>query len=560
MARNRIIYASQSVWVNGHVLYRVQSLGSTTTFTSEDIFELGHLDIIDIVDDVPAVAITLNTNDFGDVKTMAILAQVPDVKLAMDATADNTLGNLAVVSGTGNTEVSYLHGASLPDYAVTCGNLPGVTLWAPVQDECSLGTLADNIDQTLFMDEVYVNSLEFSYTTGANATENYGAETDNKMWLMNDGKFVSYEVPGQGTDGALDGNDITSEYVTLDLLNATGSNDVTVLSTGVGFLRKDADGNPAVTVWDSTLETMINYPVHEGNVGDIKDGWFTYDRTPTDNNQLFFPLNYVALGLTAGDKIICVYASTAYAPAMNSYFDSLETVNRPDNIGAIRQGQIEIYLVANDESSYDHAWRLTGCTISADLTREALAELGHLSPYDRPVTLPIPITVTIDSTAGDLENWAKIADLLAEFDAATLDDIDLADMMAYENLKLVVKIYSQTDEEASGAGYNRTVAIGSDLIGKNWFVDGELNGNTTAQASPVSHSAQTGVYEAGDYEYPMKTIVVEHLKITDEAYTLDLGSNATQTFGFRSTNDLYAIKGDVTIGNITGVRKIRRNG
>lgn len=37
MARNRIIYASQSVWLNGDLLYRVQSLGSTTTFTSEDI-------------------------------------------------------------------------------------------------------------------------------------------------------------------------------------------------------------------------------------------------------------------------------------------------------------------------------------------------------------------------------------------------------------------------------------------------------------------------------------------------------------------------------------------
>ncbi|MFA5396090.1 MAG: hypothetical protein WC346_08795 [Methanogenium sp.] len=50
--RNRIIYGSQSVWCNGEILYRIQQLGSTTTFTSEDIFELGHLDIIDVVDDV----------------------------------------------------------------------------------------------------------------------------------------------------------------------------------------------------------------------------------------------------------------------------------------------------------------------------------------------------------------------------------------------------------------------------------------------------------------------------------------------------------------------------
>ncbi len=46
--RNRIIYGSQSVWADGIPMYRVQTLGATTTFTSEDIFELGALDIIDV--------------------------------------------------------------------------------------------------------------------------------------------------------------------------------------------------------------------------------------------------------------------------------------------------------------------------------------------------------------------------------------------------------------------------------------------------------------------------------------------------------------------------------
>ena len=50
MARNRILYASQSVWIDGEVLYRVQSLGTSSSFTSEDVFELGHLDLIDVVD------------------------------------------------------------------------------------------------------------------------------------------------------------------------------------------------------------------------------------------------------------------------------------------------------------------------------------------------------------------------------------------------------------------------------------------------------------------------------------------------------------------------------
>lgn len=56
--RNRTIYASQSVFCNGEVLYRVQTLGSTTTFNSTDIFELGHLDLIDVVDDVEGSVLT----------------------------------------------------------------------------------------------------------------------------------------------------------------------------------------------------------------------------------------------------------------------------------------------------------------------------------------------------------------------------------------------------------------------------------------------------------------------------------------------------------------------
>jgi len=530
MARNRIIYASQSVWVNGEVLYRVQSLGSTTTFTSEDIFELGHLDIVDVVDDVPAVAVTLNTNDFGDVKTLAVLAQIAPAKIDMDEDATNANANLAVVDSALAETGTYLHGVSLADFAIVCGNLPGVTLWAPVQDECSLGTLAENIDQTLFMDELYVNSLEFSYTTGANATENYGMETDNKMWLLNDGRFVSYD------SFTLSGTDIANTYVTL----TAGSATIADLSGGIGFLRKDDMGAPASTWFDDSATEMTNIATVTGTSSAAD----TYVYDPA-NHRLYFPTGATMVH-AAADVVQAVYAADAYSTlTTNTYFTALSSVDRPDMLGALRQGQAEIYVVSDTDTSYDIAWRLTGTTISADLTREALSELGHLAPYDRPLTLPIPITVTIDTTAGDLENWAKFADKLTEFDADTLDDIDLADLMAKEDLKLVVMVYAQTDEEAGGTGSNRTVAEGSDLVGQMYFV----NGDEAASA-----------YVAGDTEYPLKTIIVEHLKITDEAYSLDMGANATQTFGFRSTNDLYVVKGSVDIASITSGNLVRRNG
>lgn len=528
MARNRIIYGSQSVWCNGEILYRVQTLGSTTTFTSEDIFELGHLDIVDVVDDVPAVAVTLNSNDWGDVRTMAVLAQVNSAKLDMDANATDNNANLATVSGVTLTEVYHHHGACLADFAVTCGNLTGVSLWAPVQSECDMGTLANNIDQTLFMDEVYVNSLEFSYTTGANATENYGAETDQKMWLLNDGRFVNYEA--------------FTDYTTFSGGSVTVASgvDVATFSDGsLGFLRTDANGERGVTYYDSANGEMVNWAVAAGTVA-VATTFVFHQFADT----LYLPTNITPV---SGDELFVLYAGDAYATAtINKYFEILDTTERPDTIGALRQGQVEIYLVSDTDTSYANAWRLTGCTITSDLTREALSELGHLGPYDRPLTVPVPITVTIDATAGDLEHWSRFADRYSEYDASTMVEIDLADLMMSDDLKLVVKVFAQTDEEAGGTGASRIVATGADIIGQDKFV------------SAAGSSSVKSTIAAAQREYALKTIVVEHLKMTDEAYTLDMGTNATQTFGFRSTNDLYVVKGDLAVEHITDGRKIRR--
>lgn len=534
MARNRIIYASQSVWCNGEVLYRVQSLGSTTTFTSEDIFELGHLDIVDVVDDVPAVAVTLNTNDWGDVRTMATLAQVPAVKRAMDATVTPLTANLEAVDqygehyDNGTTGSGYYHGVGIPDFAVVCGNLTGVSLWAPVQDECSLGTLADNIDQTMWMDEVYINSLEFSYTVGANATENYAAETDQKMWLLNSGRFVNFE------EFTLSGTQTTISLVGV----VTDGVTIATLSDGdLAFLRKNVDGQPAITIFDDSEDTATNYEVVAGAATASKAGYAA--------GVITLPTGFTA---AAGDRVEVIYAGDGYASSVSQkYFEILDSVDRPDTVGAMRQGQVEIYIVDPDDAgitSWEEAiaFRLTSCTITADMTRELLNELGHLGPYDRPLTLPVPLTITMDATAGDLEHWARWAGVYDEFVGNTRVEIDLADLFSNENMILVVKVYAQTDEEAGGTGAARKVLGGdNELIGQSYWLYGEEL-----------------TYVENGQEYPTKTVIVEHLKITDEAYTLDLGANATQTFGFRSTNDLYAVKGEVLFADIKN-RRIRRN-
>lgn len=462
------------------------------------------------------MAVTLNSNDWGDVRTMALLSQVKPAKLDMNATASGSNANL--VSGAS----TYLHGASLADFAIVCGNLSGVSLWAPVQSECDLGTLANNIDQTLYMDEVYINSLEFSYTTGANATENYGAETDQKMWLLNSGRFVNYEE---------------FEYADFSGGSFTAASGVTLAvfsDDSMGFLRTDDEGARAITYYDDSADEMITYAVVSGT-GAVA-GSFAMDFDVSSPSAGPYTI-YLPSDVTpaSGDKISVMYAANDYVTAMgNKYFEILDSVDRPDTLGAVRQGQVEVYIVSPNDMSLETAWRLSGTTITSDLTREPLTELGHLGPYDRPLTVPIPITVTIDTTAGDLEHWSRFADRYSEYDAGTMVDIDLADLMSSEDLILVVKVFAQTDEEAGGTGSNRKVMAGSDLIGQNYFIDGTMSAYAVAN----------------EREYALKTIVVENLKMTDEAYTLDMGTNATQTFGFRATNDLFVVKGDISLATI----------
>jgi hypothetical protein len=283
---------------------------------------------------------------------------------------------------------------------------------------------------------------------------------------------------------------------------------------------------------------MINIEVVVGATAAVAT--FVYHDTGTQH-RLYFPTGTAIVAL---DRLVVVYSADAYGSGTsNKYFELMDTLNRPDFVGALRQGQVEVHILSDTSSSFDIAWRLTSASVSASLTREPLTELGHLSPYDRPLTLPVPITVAVESTAGDLENWAKVANKLSAFTNGTLDSMALADLMSSEDLKLVVKVYAQTDEEAGGTGASRTVSTTSDLIGQHYWVDGVM-----------------GTYSAGNVERALKTVIVEHLKITDEGMTLDMGANATQSFSFRSTNDLYVVKGDLTIGNITSGNKIRRRG
>lgn len=605
--RNRIIYPSNSVWANGNVLYRVQTFGSTTTFNTEDIFELGQLAVIDVVDDSPTVAVTIESNEFGSLSNLYHLSNI-EFDGVTNVGATSVSGHLTVVSGLGDAAVNiaFYHGIALTDFGLSgCETGSAVDIWAPIQDECSLGTDNDEIDQTMFLPRVFINSIEWTYTAGANATENFGAETDAKFWFVNDGRFISSEEyvytssapEGDTNTGVTGGTGFkidtaeTSVFLGLDE-NATPAEEVSVRSTGqLAFLRFDLLGNPAVRYLNKSTATAIEIPVIAGTSATA--GSYVYNSV---TNELFEPTDLTSnadFGITEGkedgDILFVLYAANAYANAFDNlagatqaarggtaaaskmgtrrdaeYFAPIEVdpTAKPEEVGAVRQGQVEIYLIDKDvldpgaDRDAQLALRVTSVTIAADLTREPLFELSSLRPYDRSLTFPIPFTVTVETTAGSLEEYATFASKKqgVVLDLTT-DDISIYDFMTANNrLDLVVQIYQQTDQEAGGRGSERRVLV-REMVGDEYYQRGTRYTYYTGVADPDTGITPTEIpavpTKANTHrERPLKTVVAKDLRITDEGYNLALGENATQTYGFRGTNRVFAVLGEVDIADL----------
>ena len=266
-------------------------------------------------------------------------------------------------------------------------------------------------------------------------------------------------------------------------------------------------------------------------------------------NVLVLPTDYTA---ASGDVLKVRYAADAYANDADgdsdlqkaNYFTAATDANTEgdhSNIGGLRQGQIEIYIVDPDvltsSDDYELALCLQTVGISATLDREAINCLGHLKPIDRPVTFPIEINTTVELTASDFEVFAKFAGKESEFDGGTLIDLTIDQLLAKDNLILVVMLYNQTDVEAGGTGSSRKV-LTEELVGKDYQNAGQV---ATYAAINLSNPER---------EYPVKTIIVPGLKATSEGYSLDQGTNATQNYAFRSTNKLFFVKGYVPLSDL----------
>lgn len=155
MANNRIYYAIQQVTMGtGNVAARgLQSVGITTNFNLEQIFELGQLALYQNVETIPDVEVTLNK----------VLDGYP------------TLYVLATEAGTG-----------LGGYVATGTNLAGrsnarVDLKLGIWNDTQVSVSGSSLTQVV-CSGMYVSSVSYTFPVDGNFTEDVTLVGNNKVW------------------------------------------------------------------------------------------------------------------------------------------------------------------------------------------------------------------------------------------------------------------------------------------------------------------------------------------------------------------------------------------
>lgn len=175
MANNRIYYAVQEVKLgradNDNTMEPVrglQTVGITTNFNLEQVFEMGQLAIYQNVEEVPDIEVTLNkvldgypliyvlaTESGSDVATTGLVAVDPSIPGRQNARCDM---RLAIYKDT-TTNVS----GETPETAVTCSGM-------------------------------YVSSVSYTFPVDGNFTEDVTLVGNNKVWSSSTGHAGDIDV------------------------------------------------------------------------------------------------------------------------------------------------------------------------------------------------------------------------------------------------------------------------------------------------------------------------------------------------------------------------------
>jgi hypothetical protein len=336
-------------YADGFPLSRLQSVTSDTDLGVEDIREIGNDEIVEFVEGIPTVTISMEANMFGKRDNIVAISAVDGARQDL------------IIAG----------GSAAPDNSVTHKSFDGtsVDLVFQVEEDSVL-------KRSMYMGDAFVTSLSWNFDVGGVATESYNLEADNKVWYLNAQReiVVCSGHPAATASGVVYKSNYGTGYFAADDFKGVGGTFTPLFITADGEKAKDPAG--AVIVPSGDGNTV--YAFGEDFSGANRLRVVGYKNTPSSTIAAGGTDASTIGGIRKGMiEIFLVSGATTNA--------ATKTVDKVE------------YL------------RLQTCSVDVDLSREALEELGNFKAYDRSLSFPISATVNFSALASDLESWARFS-------------------------------------------------------------------------------------------------------------------------------------------------------
>jgi hypothetical protein len=385
----KVKYSKTAVLIDGIQLKRVQTVGQSVDLSKEKQLELSNTQVVEYIDNVPNVSVSIDTNDVGSIDTLRLAADHFLWRNGVSSALDpRTGGCRSLIRSTAQNKATAVSESSFLTSKVDI-------MYAVSED-------LTNVARTAWVHNAALTGISWNYDVNGFAQENYTFQSDNRTWYL--GRYAAVRGYALRKDQISRNYSATSQAFKLDIGQAAKGttnrmSGATVVAVGIDdkiIFKSD-------TSWRITT------------IG--ADGSFTL------GYQGVTPPYSTPYASTATGAISKVFVLWVPKVATSTWTGDGSSANPGYNLTSVSTsigGRSREYLSAwlyntigpagkITEAQQSDALRLQSISIDVSPGADPIFQLGSKSAYSYDIEEPLPVSVNVSAIDSDLEQYAKLA-------------------------------------------------------------------------------------------------------------------------------------------------------
>jgi hypothetical protein len=458
MSVEKIEYYSEALMIDGVEAHRVQRFGSSSDKSREKLQELANSGAVQWRSNIPAVSVTIDTNDVGSTDTMALACdRMIDKTLATETNGPRG-GNYRwfIKAASSNARVRDID----QDNMLACY----CDFMTPVTED---GT---EVTRTMWIHRAALTGISWSYDVNGFASENYTFTADNKRWFLGGWKHARIYKPHNVA--AHSAGAAKWQEWKVDSAIPEGSQLLFYCKNDQVYGNASVTGiNTEGTITASTIGSMNPNTLFIHTTGSSLDS-----AASTDDVHFIYLPPITQQGIT-WERPDTQTGRQSTAPGYE-----IESVST--SFGGVTRGYMEAYLYNTDgpfgettSTTAGVTLRLQTINVDYSSTEEELLQLSYAKRYGYSRIDPV-YTISVTANDSDLDMFAKTcATSEGSAKQVRLDDFS-------DSNQLLIKTYKDEDKSVHlrtmridnmvVTGENHDVSVGGNAVQEFTFTSDNI--------------------------------------------------------------------------------------